>query len=156
MSEMTDATPATAPVPRCHACGAVRPPTAQWCLQCYTAFDPPQPALGPQQPRRATGPGDDGGAADAGADVATAPDDVVPPDDAAPLEGEAPPPDREELELRAEQMLQRLSQEESASPVGRWSDLSSGRGRKIAVSVGGALVLMLVLVAVMAGVGALL
>ena len=147
---MTDATSAPAPVRRCHACGAVRPPTAQWCLQCYTAFDPPQPALGPQEPERSPTAG-------------TATDDVDDPvrpaageDEPAADGDDAPPADREELDARAEQMLARLSQEGSARPGGRLGDLSSSRGTKVALAIGGAVALTLVLVALMAGLGALL
>lgn len=150
---MTDATPSATDVRRCPACGAVRPPTAQWCLQCYAAFDPPQPAepaLGPQQPRRADVP-------DAPADETAAPADAT---DAEGTAGHDVPAadgdDLDDVDRRAEQMLAQLSVQGSSAPVGRLGALTSSRGSKVGLAIGGAVALTLVLLALMAGVGVLL
>ncbi len=139
---MTDATPSATDVRRCPACGAVRPPTARWCLQCYAAFDPPQPALGPQQPQRP--------------DVPDAPAHEPEAEAGTPAGQDVPPADGEDLDRRAEQMLAQLAVQGSAAPGGRLSGLTSSRGTKVGLAIGGAVALTLVLLALMAGVGVLL
>lgn len=148
---MTDATtPAAAPVRRCPACGAVRPPTARWCLQCYAAFDPPQPALGPQEPVRPRA-----GATPPAADPAAGTDGRTGDGDDED-EDAGPPADRTELDDRAEQMLAQLSQETTDQPGGRLGGLTGSKGSKAGLAIGGAVGLTLLLLAAMAVLGALL
>lgn len=151
---MTDATtPAAAPVRRCPACGAVRPPTAQWCLQCYAAFDPPQPALGPQEPVRTRAAAPTGPAADVVTDAEGSPD--TDGDPAADRDHHRSS-DPTELDARAEQMLAQLTQQTTDRPGGRLRGLTGSRGSKAGLAIGGAVGLTLLLLAAMAVLGALL
>ena len=60
-----------------------------------------------------------------------------------------------EVELRAEALLAELAAVESGNPLGRWSGLMDTPARKVAFTAGAAGVIIVVLIALMAILGAL-
>lgn len=120
---------------RCSHCSAHVPAGAQWCTLCYADLRPREEAA-PTQPEAAKG---------------------------SPSTGSgrhARPENREiddaELARMAEQMLAELAVSESGARVGGWSRLVDTTGKKAVVMLGGALLASIVLVGLLALVGALL
>ncbi len=67
----------------------------------------------------------------------------------------APTPDQAEADALAAQLLARLAVEESGSPLGALTSLTESSGKKVALMVGGAGAIIVVLIALMALLGLL-
>jgi hypothetical protein len=147
---------------RCPQCAAHVRAGSDWCTLCYADLRPaPAPAPEPPaalEPVTAAAPEPEleaepvPVAADAPAEEDAAP--------VAPRRGKhakhAARPSTAETEALAAQLLAQLAVEESGSPLGRYSSLMDTTGKKVALMVGGAVVVTLLVFAFMALVGAFL
>jgi hypothetical protein len=145
---------------RCPQCAAHVRAGSDWCTLCYADL---RPAPAPESPAAlepvtaaAPEPELEAEPVPVAAD-APAEEDAAP---VAPRRGKhakhAARPSTAETEALAAQLLAQLAVEESGSPLGRYSSLMDTTGKKVALMVGGAVVVTLLVFAFMALVGAFL
>lgn len=142
---------------RCPQCSAHVRAGSDWCTLCYADLRPapaPQPVAA--APVAAAEPEPVPERVPAGVD-APGVEDAAP---VAPRRGKhakhAARPSTAETEALAAQLLAQLAVEESGTPLGRYSSLMDTTGKKVALMVGGAVVVTLLVFAFMALVGAFL
>jgi hypothetical protein len=145
---------------RCPQCAAHVRAGSDWCTLCYADLRPapaPEPPAA-LEPVTAAAPEPELEAEPVPvATDAPAEEDAAP---VAPRRGKhakhAARPSTAETEALAAQLLAQLAVEESGSPLGRYSSLMDTTGKKVALMVGGAVVVTLLVFAFMALVGAFL
>ena len=143
---MSSSTSPAPPADRCPRCSAHVRAGSGWCTLCYTDLRPapPEPAT----------------VAAAVSPLPATPDPVVAAPPAAPSSGgrgthARRAPDAH-VDVIADQMLAQLAVAERRNPLGPVSGVVDTTGKKVLLMVGGTLVAILLLLALMAGIGALL
>lgn len=146
---------------RCPQCSAHVRAGSDWCTLCFADLRP-TPAPGPvaataPEPVAAAESVPQPGPEQVPAGVDTPGVGAAP---VAPRRGKhakhAARPSTAETEALAAQLLAQLAVEESGSPLGRYSSLMDTTGKKVALMVGGAVAVTLLVFAFMALVGAFL
>lgn len=129
----------------CPQCGARRVGSVEWCTQCYHRFEPV--AMAPTVPHQPAGTASEPADPQATTQQEGEADDLLGERTALDDKLRNPERDLAESEARAQEMLAELAASAGRPVQGRWSALSEfagTHGGKVALMIGGSMVLLAV------------